>query len=53
MTSFNADYEEILLLLHLMEARVGQDFKIIRNRLEEMKHKYEQRIQQIGNGDET
>lgn len=45
--SFNADYNEILLLLHLQEARVEQDFKIIRMCLERMKQQYEQRIQTI------
>jgi hypothetical protein len=54
MASFNADYEEILLLLHLQETRVQQDYKVIREILERMKNAYTQQIQQINeNGDTT
>ena len=53
MTSFNADYNEILLLLHLQESRQQQDYKIIREALDRMKKTYEQHVQTIaddGNG---
>jgi hypothetical protein len=41
MTSFNSDYNEVLLLLHLQETRVSQDYKMIREILERMKRAYE------------
>lgn len=45
--SFNGQYETIKLLLYLSEMRQQQDLKIIREALDEMKHLYEQHIQQI------
>jgi hypothetical protein len=45
--SFNGKYDEIRLLLHLSEARQQQDYKIIREALEEMKHQYEHHVSQI------
>ncbi|MCX6672033.1 MAG: hypothetical protein NTX92_08960 [Euryarchaeota archaeon] len=53
MTSFNVDYEEILMLLQLNEQRQQHDYKIIREILGRLKLKYEQRSQEVGssNGD--
>ena len=46
--SFDSDYNEIILLLHLQEARLQQDYKVIRECLGRMKKQYEQRIQTVG-----
>lgn len=52
MTSFNADYQEILLLLQLTEATMTQNFKIIREILDRMKKTYECRIQNVNENGE-
>lgn len=51
--SFDSDYNEILLLLHLQEARLQQDYKIIRDILERMRRAYHQNIQTVEDTDDT
>jgi len=49
MTFFNVDYDEILMLLQLNEQRQQHDYKIIREILDRLKPKYEQRSQEVDN----
>lgn len=54
MMSFNSDYNEVQLLLHITEVTVTQNCKMIREILDRMKKQYEQRVwevQQDGDGD--
>jgi hypothetical protein len=46
--SFNSDYEEIMLLLLLIEQNTAQDIRMIKIALERMKRTYEGRIQEVG-----
>jgi len=45
--SFDSDYNEVLLLLHITEATMTQNFKVIREILDRMKRAYQQNIQTI------
>lgn len=45
--SFDSDYNEIIIILHLQETRLQQDFKIIREILDRMRKDYHQRVQLV------